>query len=147
MMAWGQELLRVHHRLRRALEVARQEAADGDAGSATRELLLYCHGFCAALDGHHRGEDVLLFPAIAETYPELEPTLRRLEQDHSMIGHLLGSLQAAVERSAGSVELGQHLEGIAAIMESHFRYEERALAVVLEGLDLSADPADVFGPL
>ena len=146
-MAWGQELRRVHQRLRRALQVARQEAADGDAGSASRELLLYCHGFCAALDGHHRGEDVLLFPAIAEAYPDLGPTLRRLEQDHSMIGHLLGSLQAAIARSADSAELGRHLEGVAAIMESHFRYEERALAVVLEGLDLSADPTDVFGPL
>ncbi|HEY5223342.1 MAG TPA: hemerythrin domain-containing protein [Microbacteriaceae bacterium] len=42
-----------------------------------------CHGFCAALDRHHRGEDRALFPAIEAAYPHLAPVLRALEQDHS----------------------------------------------------------------
>ena len=37
--------------------------------------------------------------------------------------------------------------GVAAIMESHFRYEERQLLAVLETLALDADPEAVFGPL
>ena len=64
-----------------------------------------------------------------------------------MIGHLLGGLQAAVDRAATPEDLGKHLEGIAAIMESHFRFEERKLLSVLETLELEIDPARVFGPL
>ncbi|MFD6359068.1 hemerythrin domain-containing protein [Streptomyces roseolus] len=148
LVAWSRELRRVHDRLREALSVTRDSLADGAPGeAATRELLLYCHGFCAALDGHHRSEDRTLFPAIAAAHPELRPVLRSLEQDHSMIAHLLGGLQAAVERAAPPEELDRHLEGIAALMENHFRYEERQLLSVLEALDLDAAPGEVLGPL
>ncbi|PSL06729.1 hemerythrin HHE cation binding domain-containing protein [Haloactinopolyspora alba] len=117
------------------------------AERATRDLLLFCRGFCTALTGHHEGEDRELFPAIAAAHPQLRDTLRYLEQDHSMIAHLLTDLQAAVEWVASPVELDQHLEGIAAIMESHFRYEERQLLTVLDTLAFDADPHDVLGPL
>ncbi len=139
---------RVHDRLREALRVAREAAEHGGkAGNAARDPLLFCHGFCTALTGHHEGEDRELFPAISAAHPELRDTLRNLEQDHSMIAHLLGGLQEAVDGAAGPAELDRHLEGIAAIMESHFRYEERQLLTVLETLDLSVDPGAVFGPL
>jgi hypothetical protein len=32
-------------------------------------------------------------------------------------------------------------------MESHFRYEERQLLAVLDGLELSSEVAEVLGPL
>ena len=32
-------------------------------------------------------------------------------------------------------------------MESHFRFEERALLHVLDTLDFAADPTEVLGPL
>lgn len=138
----------VHDRLREALRVTREAVAEGDpAGAATRDLLLFCHGFCTALGAHHEGEDRELFPAIAAAHPHLRETLRRLEQDHSMIAHLLGGLQQAVDHRAGPIELDRHLEGIAAIMESHFGYEERQLLTVLETLDLQAEVRSVFGPL
>jgi hemerythrin-like domain-containing protein len=148
LVAWSSELRRVHGRLRDALRAAQDSARDGaPADTAARELLLYCHGFCVALDLHHRGEDRALFPAIEAAHPGLAPVLRALEQDHSMIAHLLGGLQDAVERLASPAELERHLEGIGAIMESHFRYEERQLLTVLETLGLDADPEDVLGPL
>jgi hemerythrin-like domain-containing protein len=134
----------VHHRLREALRLVQDSL---DLEEALSDLLLYCRGFCAALDGHHRAEDSTLFPAIAAAHPELRPVLRKLEQDHSMIGYLLGGLRAAVERSAGPDELRRHLDGVSAIMESHFRYEERQLLTVLEALDLHADPQAALGPL
>jgi hemerythrin-like domain-containing protein len=133
----------VHGRLREALILVRDSLDD----QAMADLLLYCRGFCAALDGHHRGEDSTLFPAIAAAHPELRPVLRKLEQDHSMIGYLLGGLRAAVEASAGPDDLRRHLDGVSAIMESHFRYEERQLLTVLEALDLNADPSAALGPL
>ncbi len=148
LVAWSDELRAVHERLRRALRVAQSELADGrDADAASRDLLLYCHGFCVALDGHHRGEDRALFPAIEAEHPELRDTLRSLERDHSMIAHLLGGLRDAVERGAGTGEVGRHLLSVAPIMENHFRYEERTLLAVLETLALDAEPHDVLGPL
>lgn len=144
--AWSAELRRVHGKLRDALRVTSQAVADGaHQVTAARDLLLYCHGFCVALDGHHRSEDHVLFPAIEAAHPELAPVLRRLEQDHSMIAHLLGGLQAAVDSQAAPGELGRHLEGVAAIMESHFRYEERQLLMVLETLELPAAPTEALG--
>jgi hemerythrin-like domain-containing protein len=148
LVAWSRELRRVHHRLREALALTRAALAEGTTGeAATRELLLYCHGFCTALNGHHEGEDRTLFPAVAAAHPQLRPVLRALEQDHSMIAHLLGGLQDAVDRAAPPEELDQHLEGVAALMENHFRYEERQLLTVLEALELDARPEEVLGPL
>jgi hemerythrin len=73
--------------------------------------------------------------------------LRSLERDHSMIVHLLGGLRVAAERGAPVADLDRHLEGIAAVMENHFRYEERRLRTVLESLELDAEPSEVLGPL
>lgn len=64
-----------------------------------------------------------------------------------MIAHLLAGLEDAVVPSATPAELNQHLEGVAAIMESHFRYEERKLLTVLETLELDVSPRDALGPL
>ena len=148
LIAWNHELRIVHERLREALRVSRTALAGGaDAEPAQRDLLLFCHGFCTALTGHHEGEDAELFPAIAAAHPELREVLRNLQQDHSMIAYLLGALRAAVDRMAPPAELDRHLEGVAAIMESHFRYEERSLDAVLSALDLDAGPGQVLGPL
>ncbi|WP_374947645.1 hemerythrin domain-containing protein [Agreia sp.] len=148
LIAWSRELRTVHERIRAALCVTREAVRDGgSAEEASRDLLIFCHGFCAALDAHHRGEDRALFPAIEQAHPQLSPVLRALERDHSMIGHLLGGLRAAVDRSASTAELDRHLEGVAAIMESHFGYEERQLLTVLDSLDLRAEVSDVLGPL
>lgn len=155
LVAWSGELRAVHGRLREALHVTREALGEPATGSpaapsateASRDLLLFCHGFCTALTGHHEGEDRQLFPAIAARHPELADTLRQLEQDHSMIGYLVTGLQAAVDRAAPPQELERHLDGIAAIMESHFAYEERQLLGILQTLDLRADPGEVLGPL
>ena len=145
LVAWADELRRVHARLRQALEVARSAASGG--AEPARDLLLLCHGFCVALDAHHRGEDGLLFPAVEREHPELRVTLRALQQDHTMIAELLRGLERAVEEAADPEELARHLQGAAAIMENHFRYEERQLLEILGSLDLDAEPRSVLGPL
>ena len=146
LIAWSNELRRAHARLRAALNVARTAVNSGDA-DAGRDLLLYCRGFCVALGEHHRGESSSLFPAIEAEHPTLAPVLRNLEQDHSMIDFLLAALDTAVDEKADSAELQRHLDGVGAIMESHFAYEERQLLQVLETLALSADPRVVLGGL
>jgi hemerythrin-like domain-containing protein len=148
LVAWSRELRVVHGRLREALHVTRTALEDGQqVGPPPRELLLFCHGFCTALDGHHRGEDRVLFPAVVEEHAELAATVGSLMQDHSMIAHLIVGLEAAIDRAASPLELLSHLDGIGAIMESHFRYEERQLLAVLDGLDLGAEPSEALGPL
>ncbi|GAA1135890.1 hypothetical protein GCM10009630_38500 [Kribbella jejuensis] len=137
---------RVHDRLREALQVTREAVATGNTGP-TRDLLLFCHGFCTALTKHHECEDRQLFPAIAAAHPNLRQTLRHLEQDHSMIADLLTALQQAVDHHANPPDLDRHLEGIAAIMESHFTYEERQLLTVLDTLNLQTDVPSALGPL
>ena len=138
----------MHGRLREALQITREAVAEGRGSeAASRDLLLFCHGFCTALDGHHRAEDRELFPAIAEQHPQLRATLRYLQQDHSMMAHLIAELVESVQRADSPAQLDRHLEGIAAIMESHFRYEERQLLTVLEDLALQHPVEQVLGPL
>jgi hypothetical protein len=147
LVAWSQELRRVHASLREALRDTRTAVANGTrAERAGHELLLFCRGFCTALTGHHEGEDRELFPAIAAAHPDLGRTLRLLGQDHSMIAHLVSELRTAVAADASPAELERHLDGVAAIMENHFRYEEDTLLPVLETLALDADPGRVLGP-
>lgn len=136
-----------HQRLRQALLVAQEALDAGDTVSARAELTLFCHGFCVALSGHHAGEDTALFPELSARHPELRPTIAKLQQDHRMIAWLLGRFDHAIDSGAPPGELSQQLDGLAAIMESHFRYEERQLLVTLSRLDLHADPRTVLGPL
>lgn len=146
LIAWGSELRAVHQRLREALRVARAALDTGTTGrSAERDLLLFCHGFCTGLTRHHRAEDRELFPTITAAHPELGATLRNLEQDHALIAQLLEGLQAAIQGADPPDRLEAHLDGVAAIMESHFQYEERQLLIVLDTAALDADPRAVFG--
>ncbi|NDL56542.1 hemerythrin domain-containing protein [Phytoactinopolyspora sp. XMNu-373] len=152
LVAWGDELTRIHTQLRNALDVAR--AAVEDAGEAeelsdhaARNLLLYCRGFCAALSGHHRGEDAVLFPELLAMRPDLVPVVAQLTSDHNMIEHLLGGLAAAVESGVGTEEQLQHLDGIEAVMETHFRYEEKKLVDLLNEAELEKTKRQYFGPL
>ncbi|MGO4301615.1 hemerythrin domain-containing protein [Leifsonia sp. RAF41] len=148
LVAWRRQLLEAHTRLRFALATAREAARDGaDLPDAPRDLLLYCHGFCVALDGHHRGEDTLLFPALAAQHPEIARVVSMLTRDHELIAALLARFDAAVRSTESPATLALHLQGIAAIMESHFRFEERELEPLLDRLELDADPGAVLGPL
>ena len=148
LVAWRRQLLQAHEHLRLALRTAQQAVRDDeDVADTSRDLLLYCHGFCLALDGHHRGEDALLVEALVTQYPASSRVVSMLRQDHDMIGSLLAGLDSAVRSGEPPSSLARHLEGLAAIMESHFRFEERELEPLLDQLELDADPTVVFGPL
>ncbi|WP_265523456.1 hemerythrin domain-containing protein [Oerskovia flava] len=149
VVAWGAELRAVHRRLRAALDLARETVEDAaSAAQPSRDLLLYCRGFCAALTGHHRGEDRSLFALVLDERPDLAPVVDRLKQDHSMIDHLVGALEHAVTSGAGRDTVLGHLDGIDAVMENHFRYEEKELVAVLDGVHRpELDRQELFGPL
>ncbi|MFK4759394.1 hemerythrin domain-containing protein [Microbacterium sp. ZW T5_45] len=98
-------------------------------------------------DRHHRGEDRALFPALRTERPELSGAIDKLMQDHSMLTHLLAELRRAVESGENRDAIERHLDGIGAIMESHFRFEEREILEPLRVLRLEADVTSVLGPL
>ncbi|MFG3343141.1 hemerythrin domain-containing protein [Glycomyces sp. NPDC048151] len=149
LVAFSTQLRNVHQRLRKALDLARRsidgEFDDGD--TAGQDLLLFCRGFCSALSGHHRSEDGGLFPQVIAEHPELKPVIANLMSDHNMLEHLIGQLTAAMDSDAGADELHRHLDGIGAVMETHFRYEENQLLKVLDALAIEGDPTALLGDL
>lgn len=115
------------------LTSARTALDSGEPAEApSRELLLFCHGFCGALTGHHEDEDRELFPELVAEHPELRETVELLTQDHALLAQLIARVEAAMTASAPPAGLALHLAGIAAIMENHFAYEERKLLPVLD---------------
>ncbi len=147
--AWFDELQAVHRRLRDGLQVAR-EAIDQGVGAEQlgRDLLIYCWGFCTALDGHHTSEDRTLFPLLLAERPELADVIGKLKQDHSMLSHLIKALTAELSPEADAASLHRHLDGIEAIMETHFGYEERQLHDALDSLRPNGrNRTDLLGPI
>lgn len=147
--AWGDELRRVHQRLRQALQIARDSIEDGAApDTITRDLQIFCWGFCTALDGHHTSEDRTLFPELLRRRPDLAPTIAKLKQDHSMLSYLIKGLEKATTEKAEPEVMLQHLDGIEAVMETHFRFEEKQLLGILDELDdLDLERHEVLGPI
>ncbi|WP_163544052.1 hemerythrin domain-containing protein [Occultella kanbiaonis] len=146
LLSWGVELRTVHARLREAMTLARDTVEDSDPTEpAPRDLLLYCWGFCSALTGHHRSEDAALFPQIEAAHPDLAPVLRGLTRDHSMLDHLIGELGRTLEAGAAREDTLRHLDGIEAIMETHFRFEEKQLISVLDALELPGPAGSAVG--
>jgi len=131
--ALGGELRRLHDRIRDVLDDAR-DGLDPVAGAAalSDDLVLRCHAVCATLGTHHRDEDAALFPWLRREHPGFGEVIDRLEEDHAIIGSLLAELERVVREGAAGAVVLRHLEGVDAIMESHFRYEERELVPVLD---------------
>ena len=100
----------------------------------TATPLARCRSVCLALDAHHRHEDAVLLPWLVSLRPDLGHVVARLQEDHGLVAVLLDDLVRAVDGQAPRDTLVRHLEGLAAIMENHFRYEERELGPVLTGL-------------
>jgi hemerythrin-like domain-containing protein len=148
LVAWGQEMRAVHRRLVDALDIARESIEDGSIRpSLTGDLQLYCLGFCSALTGHHTAEDNRLFPRVLRDRPELAPAIATLIRDHTMIAHLIRDLEHALANSADTPELLRHLDGIEAVMVTHFRFEEKQLVGLLDAMAIEADRTVLFGAI
>ena len=145
----GRRLVAVHDELRTALRGLRDSSRPGTGGS----LGVHCLTFCTAVARHHRGEDAELFPQVVAADPGLAAAVEQLQHDHNLIGFLLRDLAAAVQAlpvEPDEQELErfrQHLDGLAAVLESHFRFEERRVLAALEGRPVPTEPPswDVSG--
>lgn len=117
-----------HERLREQLDVLRDAAEPGG-----RDLVAHCLSFCGALTRHHTGEDTGAFPVLAAEYPELRPVLDELARDHVLIADALRRLEKLDELESGQRAL--ELDTVAALIETHFTYEERKLTAALNALE------------
>ena len=150
VIAWGQEMRAVHQRLRAALDIARESVEHGEQPESlvSNDLQLFCGGFCVALQGHHTSEDATLFPLVLGAQPDLAEVIDKLKQDHSMIAHLIRGLEQALRTGDQQGALLRHLDGIQAVMETHFGFEERQLVSLLDTLDIAGmDKTAMFGPI
>ncbi|MEV7186643.1 hemerythrin domain-containing protein [Kitasatospora sp. NPDC093102] len=133
------QLSRAHQDLRHRLadvraSLGRPRRPDGDDNG----LLAHCLAFCTALTNHHQGEDTGLFAQLLRERPDLAPTVGKLVEDHGLITHILTRVRHLADRAAGAAPgadpeaIARELDGLAAIMESHFAYEERAIGAALD---------------
>ena len=132
--ALGLQLIETHANLLDALDRLR----DGSLPPA--DLATHCLAFCAAVTRHHTGEDATVFPALAAEHPALREVLAGLQRDHDAIAAILtraAALAADLDAPGTRAELG----GLAAILESHFAWEERRLVTALNDLTPTASPA------
>ncbi|WP_262282333.1 hemerythrin domain-containing protein [Micromonospora sp. MA102] len=144
LTALGTQLIEIHHWLREELARLRASLDSPTGGAAlTRELRAHCVGFCAALDRHHTGEDGDAFQALAERAPELRPVLAELSADHRVVADLLRRIDALLAGAADGRTVRAELDGLAALLESHFSYEERKLVAALNRL--GGDPVELLG--
>lgn len=137
--AWSRRLRQAHAALRRQLHDLQDglDAAGDAAADAPAGLPAHCLAFCGALTAHHQGEDGGMFAELLRVRPDLADAVRKLTEDHQLIAGIL----AAVRRLAGEAAAApdrrpvimRELAGLAAIMESHFGYEERAVSDALDG--------------
>ncbi len=137
----GDFLVESHDWLRTELARLRRQAGDA---RPVLEMRRHCLDFCSALEQHHTGEDRGAFPMLAQRFPGLAPLLNRLGEEHRVVAGLQAELRALLDPETGRddpEQLRQELDGLAARLEEHFRYEERAVVRALNAVG----PAPRFG--
>ena len=134
----GQYIKVVHDAFRRELSLIRKEFTTSGPTLGT-QLRINCLTFCAGLHNHHTGEDIALFPSLADHHPDLAPTLARLGEEHVRIAALTAELQRVIGvDSADPQHVRQEVERLTTELEAHLTYEEEQLIPVL---DAQAPPA------
>jgi len=90
-----------------------------------------------------------MFAELLRQRPDLSGTIAKLVEDHAMIAPMLTRVAEIAGHAAGKAEsIRRELDGLTAIMESHFAYEERAIGAALdEGVSPSGWADRVFGPV
>lgn len=123
--AYGDQLVGAHLRLREMVEDLYVALDEG------RDLHLHCMTLCGAVTKHHQAEDANVFPMLAARHPELGSFLRDLERDHQILAGMLLRLERATTY--------EELDGVSAVLETHFIGEEKRLVGVLNALEPMGD--------
>jgi deazaflavin-dependent oxidoreductase (nitroreductase family) len=130
--SWGAHLALVHDAFRRELALIREEVARSGPGLGA-QLRVNCLTLCQGLHNHHTGEDMMMFPMLGRTRPDLEPVLERLREEHERIAVLLGDLRAVVSADrTDPLPVLAEVERLTGELEAHLTYEEEQLIPILD---------------
>ncbi|MEV6151736.1 hemerythrin domain-containing protein [Nonomuraea sp. NPDC052129] len=153
----GRHLIDVHNgyrqEMRQVLDALDQVAAGALDAAALRSVInqltmrqnywtlgAFCATFCRLVTVHHTIEDEAMYPAILERDGSLGPVIEKLKEEHEVIAGLLTRLdQACVDLVAGDTGLDRvraEAEQLAAVLSSHFTYEEEELVEPIGRLDI-----------
>jgi hypothetical protein len=143
----------VHDMIRNDLGVIRQMAADTESGqpasvirgaiqslasgSAVWQLKVSCLQHCRFVHSHHTHESMLLFPALREANPALNPVVDKLEADHAHVSDLLDEVEAASHQlgepgePATRERLVTALRTLSDDLLAHLQYEEEHISGTL----------------
>ncbi|MBG0854277.1 nitroreductase family deazaflavin-dependent oxidoreductase [Streptomyces spinoverrucosus] len=129
----GEAIKVVHDAFRRELALIRQEMnrATGNSGSLGAQLRVNCLTFCHGLHNHHTGEDLGLFPFLADRNPTAAPAIERLREEHDRIAELVEDLRRAVATQDPATARTE-VERLTAELEAHLTYEEEQLIPLLD---------------
>ncbi|MFB8241236.1 hemerythrin domain-containing protein [Kitasatospora purpeofusca] len=153
-VALSRQLSLAHDELRRLINGLKNdlESGAGHRHTGGGTLAAHCLAFCSALETHHRGEDDGLFAQLVRERPDLAGTVAKLVEDHGLISSILSRVAELARQADGGPgpdeAIRRELDGLAAIMESHFRYEERVIGAALDRTVPDGDwPEPVFRPV
>lgn len=148
--AFYEELLWVHGMLRQELELVRSLAArvaDGlpadelqvevaalKANGPLWALKVNCLHYCRFVHGHHRLEDVALFPALRAADPDITPVVDRLEADHRVVAAQLEEIEEAVAAEEQE-RVTTALDALADHLLEHLAFEEENIGPTLRRMD------------
>ena len=147
LTAWGQQLVEVHDRLRDDLDRL-LDGLDEHETLTPEAVRTHCVAFCSG------GRPP---PHAARTAPRSRPsprstrscrdTLDGLARDHHVVADILQRIDAVLRTADDDPARARgEIDGLAAILESHFRWEERAIVSALDGLqDPTLTREDLFG--
>ena len=151
------ELRWVHGMIRHDLAVIRRLAADTAAGepagvlrrtvrslvsaSPVWQLKVGCLQHCRFVHSHHSHESYLLFPALREANPALNPVVDKLEAEHQRVAQLLDEVEAAapdldgpdLDGPGGTARdrLSTALATLSTDLLAHLAYEEEQISGTL----------------
>jgi hypothetical protein len=135
LAAFGDELVRIHDWLRGELTGLRDEV--GAHPTVSRDLTTHRLSFRSAVSRHHQGEDDGALSLLDKEFPELRQAVELLRQDHVLVSGLLQSRQRVLDGdpadpdTAAVRRIRGELDGLSAILESHFAVEERRIVDAL----------------
>ncbi|MFG3661454.1 nitroreductase/quinone reductase family protein [Streptomyces sp. NPDC047706] len=129
----GEAIKVVHDAFRRELALIREAmSAVTEGGSPLgAQLRVNCLTFCHGLHNHHTGEDLGLFPFLADRHPEAAPAVARLREEHERIAALVEALRTALD-TADPATARAEVERLTRELEAHLTYEEEQLLPLLD---------------
>jgi len=147
------ELKWVHDMIRHDLGLIRQMAGDAEqgrpasairgairslaSGSAVWQLKVSCLQHCRLVHSHHTHESMMLFPALRQANPALNPVVDKLEADHARVSDLLDEVEAASrqlgerDETAAREHLVTALRTLSDDLLDHLQYEEEQISGTL----------------